>query len=194
MKISNLVDVPRTICSIDASTNSLAFAIFEDKKLSRYGKINFTGANTYLKSGDAAQKTLALFKNFNIDAIVIEQVVYLNSPKTLLDLSIVHGAVASASIMSGVKNVYSVPPITWQTFIGNKKLTKEEQKDIRDKNPGKSVSWYKTQERELRKQRTINLMNIEYDTSISDNDVADAVGIGHYAINNPLKIFGKSQP
>jgi hypothetical protein len=191
VKITNLIDVPKSICAIDASTNSIAFAIFDDGKLSMYGKINFTGKNIYLKGGDAAQKTLAMFKKFKIDAIVIEQVVYLNSPKTLLDLSIVHGAVTSAAIMSGVKNVYSVPPITWQTYIGNKKLTKEEQQDIKNKNPGKSLSWYKTRERELRKERTIRLMNIEYDTSISDNDVADAVGIGHYAINNPLKVFSK---
>ena len=32
---------PKTICAIDASTNSLAFAIFNDNTLGSIGKINF---------------------------------------------------------------------------------------------------------------------------------------------------------
>ena len=59
---------PNTICSIDASTNSLAFAIFSENSLDKFGKINFQGVNTYAKIKDAARKTLALFKQFDIDA------------------------------------------------------------------------------------------------------------------------------
>ena len=47
---------PNTVCSIDASTNSLAFAIFSGKELVTIGKINFAGSNTYKKVGDAARK------------------------------------------------------------------------------------------------------------------------------------------
>ena len=78
----------------------------------------------------------------------------------------------------------TVAPITWQNYIGNKKLSKEEKLVIRNENPGKSESWLKTYERNFRKERTIKLIDINYDKVVTDNDIADAIGIGHYAINN----------
>jgi uncharacterized membrane protein len=83
-----------------------------------------------------------------------------------------------------------VSPITWQNYIGNKKISKDEQLYIRSQHPGKSVSWYKTYERNLRKERTIRFVNTIYDRNITDNDVADACGIGHWAINNWSKAVG----
>ena len=56
--------------------------------------------------------------------------------------------------------------------------------------PNKSESWYKTQEREVRKEKTIRFVNMQYDKAITDNDVADACGIGHWAINNWGKAIG----
>ena len=177
---------PNKICSIDASTNSLAFAVFEGTNLIKYGKINFFGNNTYEKVVDAGAKAKAFFSVFNdIDAIVIEHTVFMNSPKTAADLALVQGALLGAA---GVYEIKSVAPITWQNYFGNKKLTKEEKAEIVKNNPGKSVSWFKTQERNIRKQRTMNLVEINYDRVITDNDVADAVGIGHYAINNWEKL------
>jgi hypothetical protein len=84
----------------------------------------------------------------------------------------------------GIPNIRSVAPITWQNFIGNKKPSKEETAKMKLDNPGKSDSWIKTQLREQRKQKTIHFVEVQYDKVISDNDIADAVGIGHYAINN----------
>jgi Holliday junction resolvasome RuvABC endonuclease subunit len=178
----NLDTQPKTICSIDASTNSLAFAIYEDKKLVQYGKINFSGVTTYDKVVDAASKARGFFKTFReIDAIVIEHTVFMNSPKTAADLALVQGALLGAA---GVRKIRSVAPITWQNSIGNKKPSKEELAKIKLDNPGKSDSWIKAQVREARKQKTIHFIEIQYDRVVKDNDVADAIGIGHYAINN----------
>ena len=69
-------------------------------------------------------------------------------------------------------------------------MTKEEQLLIRSHNPGKSDSWYKSYERSFRKQRTINFINLNYDRKIDDNDVADACGIGHWAMHNWNKAIG----
>jgi membrane protein DedA with SNARE-associated domain len=77
-----------------------------------------------------------------------------------------------------------------QNFIGNKKITKEEKHEIQKKNPGKSVSWFKNEERNIRKQRTINFVNINYDKQLDDDDVADACAIGHWALKNWDKAFG----
>ena len=184
-------DNPKTICAIDASTNSLAFAIFNNNTLGSIGKINFNGKTNYEKVMDACAKTKAFFEHFGgFEAIVIEHTVFMNSPKTAADLALVQGALLGAAGLTGTKVIGTVAPITWQNYLGNKRLTKEEQIDIRAKNPGKSDSWYKSYERQIRKERTIKLIEINYDKIVNDNDVADACGIGHWAINNWNKSIG----
>jgi Holliday junction resolvasome RuvABC endonuclease subunit len=182
---------PDRVCAIDASTNSLAFAVFDKKDLKEIGKINFEGDDVYSKVGDAARKTKAYFETFmNADAIVIEHTVFMNSPKTAADLALVQGALLGAAAMCGITTVGKVSPITWQNYIGNKKISKDERAMIAVKNPGKSLSWYKTFERNLRKQRTMDFIEFQYKKTITDNDVADACGIGHWAVNNWNKAIG----
>lgn len=186
VKISNLKKsnepTPKNIMSIDASTNSMAFAIFSDGALLQCGKINFVGTTTYEKVVDAANKLRPYFDAYvNIDAVVIEHTVFINSPKTAADLALVQGAILGAS---GANMIRSVAPITWQNFIGNKKPSKDELFVIKSNNPDKSDSWIKSYVREQRKQKTIRFINIQYDKSLSDNDIADAVAIGHYAVKN----------
>jgi len=174
----------KTVCSIDASTNSLAFAIFENDDLKSYGKILFEGDTIYQKVGDAARKTLGLFHNFQVDSIVIEHTVFMNSPKTAADLALVQGALLGSAQVYGIEVSGSVSPITWQNYIGNKKLTSGEIYEIKKNNPKKSDSWIKAYAREFRKQRTIKFVNTFYNKNVADNDVADAIAIGHWAVNN----------
>jgi hypothetical protein len=185
------INQPGHICAIDASTNSLAFAFYTYKNLTGYGKITFEGGSIYEKVQDATSKTRALFQHYNmLEAIVIEHTVFMNSPKTAADLALVQGGIIGGAGLSGIKLIGRVSPITWQSYLGNKKLSKEEQLQIRNANPGKSLSWYKSFERDFRKKRTIKLLEIIYDKTIDDYDVADAAGIGHWAINNWAKAIG----
>jgi len=182
---------PERICAIDASTNSLAYATFQGEYLKEYGKINFEGKDIYEKVIDAGRKSKGLFEYIvNVDAIVIEHTVFMNSPKTAADLALVQGALLGAAGQSGIRTIGKVSPITWQNFIGNKKISKEEKAIIAARNPGKSESWYKTYERNLRKQRTIDFIEFTYNKKVEDNDVADACGIGHWAIKNWDKAIG----
>lgn len=195
MKLAEAIGtkLPKTICAIDASTNSLAFALFntEQKTLESVGKISFEGKNVYEKVMDAGKKVKAFIDIYGgFEAIVIEHTVFMNSPKTAADLALVQGAILAAAGQSGTKIIGKVAPITWQNFIGNKKISKDEKLYIKSQNPGKSESWLKAYERELRKQRTINFINVQYDRSITDNDVADACGIGHWAMKNWGKAIG----
>ncbi len=198
MKLAEAIGnkLPKTICAIDASTNSLAFAIFDtqEKTLKSVGKINFKGKDTYEKVMDAGQKVKAFLDIYEgFEAIIIEHTVFMNSPKTAADLALVQGAILGAAGQSGTKVIGKVAPITWQNFIGNKKISKDEKLFIKSQNPGKSESWLKSYERELRKQRTINFINLQYDRTITDNDVADACGIGHWAIKNWNKAVGGAE-
>jgi hypothetical protein len=182
---------PHTICAIDASTNSLAFSLFAGEDLGAVGKINFEGNNTYEKVMDAGQKVKAFFDYYGgFEAIVIEHTVFMNSPKTAADLALVQGAILGSAGQSGTKVIGKVSPITWQIFMGNGKISKDEQLLIRSQNPGKSESYYKAHERMLRKERTIKFINTIYDRTITDNDVADACGIGHWAVRNWGKAIG----
>lgn len=189
VKINQLNPKPANICAIDASTNSLAFAIFEHKELESIGKLNFKGATTYEKVVDAAIKTEAFFDLYGIpSAVVIEHTVFMNSPKTAADLALVQGAILGAMGASGVQVIKSINPIAWQTFIGNGRLSKEEKMSFRNENPNRSESWYKKVEREYRKQRTMGFAEVNYDKVLLDDDVADAIGIGHYAVYNWEKL------
>jgi len=185
--------IPKRVCAIDASTNSLAFAIFDTftKDLISVGKINFEGNDIYDKVMDAGKKVKAFLDIYDgFEAIVIEHTVFMNSPKTAADLALVQGAILGSAGQTGTKVIGKVSPITWQNFIGNKKISKDEKFYIKAQNPGKSESWLKTYERNLRKERTIKFINIQYNRTITDNDVADACGIGHWAIKNWGKAIG----
>jgi Holliday junction resolvasome RuvABC endonuclease subunit len=191
MKKNRLLSIghPDKILAIDASTNSMAFSIFIDKKLHKYGKINFHGNHVYEKAGDACKKLIPFLKDFDIDAVVIESAIYTNSQKTAMNLALVQGAIIGSVQMYNLRPVLSCSPVAWQNWIGNKKLSKDEKLKIRQENPGEhSFSWYKQKEREFRKQRTINWVNINFDTNIDDDDVADAVAIGWYSSNNWFKL------
>jgi hypothetical protein len=182
---------PHKICAIDASTNSLAFALFSGDDLESVGKIYFEGNNVYEKVMDAGKKVKAFFDIYGgFEAIVIEHTVFMNSPKTAADLALVQGAILGSAGQTGTKVIGKVSPITWQNFIGNKKISKDEQLFIRSQIPGKSESYYKAHERMLRKERTIKFINTVYDRTITDNDVADACGIGHWALKNWGKAIG----
>lgn len=189
VNLNKLVEIPKRICSIDASTNNLAFAVFDDSALISFGKINFEGKSTYDKVSDSIKKTKGFFDSQEkMDAIVIEHTIYLNSAKTAADLALVQGAILGGISLTGTKNIRSINPIAWQTYLGNQRLSAEEKVKIRSQYPNKSDSWYKSKDREFRKQRTINLINEKYGVALHDNDIADAIGVGHYALNNWSKL------
>lgn len=184
---------PSKFISIDASTNNLAFALFNNDTIEKVGKINFMGSNIYQKCMDASRKLSVFFQQpafDDTDALVIEHTVYMNSPKTAADLALVQGAIIGACGIAGIKTIGRVSPITWQNYLGNKKLSKEEQLELRKENQGRSESWYKAYERNYRKERTAKLIDVYYDKTIVDFDIADACGIGHWALHNWDKAIG----
>jgi Holliday junction resolvasome RuvABC endonuclease subunit len=188
VNLSNFVNKPNRIVSIDASTNNIAYAIFEGDNLVRSGKAQFVGTDVFKKISSAVQIVNEVVREMNVDALVIERAVFINSPKTMSELSMVQGAIIAGASLAGVKIFKGTNPVAWQSFIGNKVLTKAEKLDIVSRYPGKSKSYYKAMERDIRKQRTINFVNINYDLSIDDNDIADAIGIGHYSLRNWEKL------
>jgi hypothetical protein len=58
--MKELTTRPNNFMSIDASTNSLAFAYFYEEKLKSYGKIKYFGSDIYEKIIDTAYKTKSI--------------------------------------------------------------------------------------------------------------------------------------
>lgn len=183
------IDAPNNFCCIDASTNSMAFALFINHKLESYGKIVFSGETIYEKVGDTAQKVRGFFSTYPTEIIIIEKTIFANSPLVAANLALSQGSLIGAAKLGGVEKVYGVTPIAWQSFIGTRLLTSDEKSAIKKKNPGRSNSWYKSQEREKRKNKTIDTVNTEFNINLSDNDVADACGIGMYVLKNWAKVI-----
>lgn len=184
VNLNKFSNTPDTFVSIDASTNNIAYAVFRNKELIAFKKVSFSGNNIFQKIASAVTVVHQVFEALGVKAVVIERAVFINSPKTMSELSMVQGAIIAGAALAGVKVFKGTNPIAWQTFLGNGKLTKDAKILIRRNNPDRSESWYKSHERELRKQKTISFVNINYDINIDDNDIADAIGLGHYAINN----------
>ena len=180
---------PKTILAIDASTNSMAFSLFKERQLVKYGKVFFYGNHVYERTGDATKKISQFLKDYEIDAIVVESAIFTNSQNTAISLSLVQGAILGASQMYKRSPIVSCSPVSWQSWIGNGRLKKEEKLAIRDLyGNDKSFSFYKAKEREFRKSRTIKKINIQFDLEINDDDVADAIAIGWYSSENWHKL------
>jgi Holliday junction resolvasome RuvABC endonuclease subunit len=183
----SLTDLQKTkaskIIGIDASTKSLAFCVFYNRKPIKWGKIYFEGADVYERIKDAHPKVLALAKEFDADFVCLEGAILANNKnvKVTIDLSLMYGAILSV-LLRGRAKVVQVTPMTWQNFIGNKSFSAAETLALKKEFPGKSTSWYTNKKRELRKQRTMDYFNAKWpQMNLTDNDVGDAAGIAYHS-------------
>lgn len=110
----------------------------------------------------------------------MEGAIMVKSADAVIKLSYIYGVVL-AELMQYNAEVITVAPISWQSYIGNKNLTNDEKNGIKLTNPGKTDSWYKTKQREIRKQRTVNWVKRSFDIELDDFDVADSFGIAFFA-------------
>lgn len=168
------------VLGIDASTNSIAFCLMENDHPLKWGKINIVGNDIYEKIYDAKVKMAVMLDELKSDYIVVEGAILVRSPDAVIKLSYVYGVVIAELMSTGAK-VITISPTAWQAYIGNKNPTKDEKAAIRLKHPGYADSWYKTQIRNMRKQRTVDYFNKKYKLDLDDFDVADSFGIAHYA-------------
>lgn len=174
------------VMGIDSNTNNIAFAIYKEKQLIHYGKVEFNKGDIYERIRSAGMISRALANKWNIDYIAVEASVFVNSPQVAIKMAMCLGAIISGLMHSGKTEVIAISPRAWQSYIGNKTYTKVMKQEVIDANPGKSTSWISNHIRNTRKQFTIDFFNEMFKTNISDNDVSDACGIGWYAANETL--------
>ena len=169
------------VLGIDASTNSFAFCLMDEKTPVKWGEINFDGGDVYERILDAKRKIKAFKNELDTDFVVIEAAISVKSVATGMKMAYVFGAIMGELLSDNVE-VVEVHPITWQSYLGNKNYTKVEKEAIKLEFPGKSDNWIKGKIRERRKQRTVDFVRTLGVKTESDN-VADAAGIAWYAVN-----------
>ena len=182
--MSSLHENPaRSIMGIDASTQSLAFAVFNDRELIKYGKINFTGNSTYDRLADSQAKILALSDDFDVDYIAIEKAIMVRSTDVAIKLGMAVGVII-ASVLNAGTEVVEVAPISWQSYIGNTNYNKMKKGEVRAIFPDKSESWIRNEIRARRKRFTTDYFNKKFEINVDDDDVSDSIGIAWYAVNH----------
>lgn len=169
------------VIGIDCSTNSLAYAIFDDGKAVACGEVFFHGADIYERLNDARRKTQALVDTGVLvgDYVGMEAAIAGKSGAVTIKLSYVYGAVLSV-LMQNKMHVNTVYPITWQTYIGNPNLKPAEKAKLREDFPDRKASWYQNEGRKMRKQRTLDFARQYFTIESGSDNVGDAVGIAYY--------------
>jgi Holliday junction resolvasome RuvABC endonuclease subunit len=171
------------VMGIDCSTHALAFTIFFNRRPIHWGKINFEGADVFERLADAADKLRAVKDEFDVDYIAFEAAIMakVKNPDVTIKLAMVYGACIAELMRKNVK-VVTVKPLEWQSYIGNPNFKMAEKNALKAEFPGKSVSWYSTKIREIRKQRTMDFFNKKWpQMELTDNDVGDSAGIAYFA-------------
>lgn len=179
MGIGRLTKVEaKRVIGIDASTNSLAFAIFEGESPVLCGEVKFEGSTVFERLGDAKKKTRALVESgiLRADYIAIESAIMVRNIQTAIDLAYVYGAIIG-ELMAFNPQVHKVAPISWQSGIGNPNLKKAEKEQMQKDFPGKSKTWYSTKGRAMRKQRTLDIAQKFFKIPDNSDNVGDAVGL-----------------
>lgn len=173
---------PERVVGLDLSTEAIAYSLFVKGKLVKYGVLKMTGG-TVKRNYLANRYGRVLGDMLKPDLIAYESAVYIQNKKTVITLAEFFGAVVSS--MCGPNTIVrKFIPVEWQNWIGNKALTKAEKAKLNQ--AAKSVSWNKNFQRDFRKQRTMDWVNEKFDLEIKDDDISDAIAIGHTAVTKPV--------
>jgi Holliday junction resolvasome RuvABC endonuclease subunit len=170
------------VMGIDCSTHSLAFCVFYNRRPTRWGKIEFEGADVFERMRDAANKMRALKDQFEVDYIVFESAILakVSNADTTIKLAMVYG-ICIAELMNQGTKVVTAKPLEWQSFIGNPNFKKSEKDALKAERPGMSVGWYSNEIRNRRKQRTMDYFNKKWPhVNLTDNDVGDSFGLAYF--------------
>jgi len=179
------------VLAVDPASHSMAFALMERKngkeKLLYAGKLLFPMPNVMETKQNVImvgwEKFFELMKG--VDHVVIEQSIYIQNPQTSRILAYLTGALWQASRALGA-SVSDVPPMTWKSWLGYKRIMPAEKKSLIAKMGEKEAKKFMNLERKVRVKKL--LADIIPETQeIEDYDILDAIAISYWAINEVIK-------
>lgn len=192
MKLTDLKRQPKEanrVIGLDLNSSKMAFSIFDDKRLIKYGEVEFPGKTLFQRLNSANKIISILRDELQADKIVFESAIYVNNRKTVISLAYMYGAVVSTLAEPEVE-IGELGPTEWGKAIGNNGISQKERAAFKRANPGKTKGWYDQQFREQRKQITKNWVQDTFgiDTSNLSDDVCDAIAVGAVAAGAIPKI------
>lgn len=171
-----------TVLGIDASTNSLAFCLYDEYGPVKWGEISFKGSSVFERLAYAQNVNRIIKSELQADLICFESAVYIQNKRTVILLAYSFGSIIS-SLMSKGTQIEDISPLVWQKEIGNNPFTKAEKEAIYKEFPNKSKSWYSNKIRDIRKERTIGWCKEMFNIDVESDNVSDAIAIAHVAYN-----------
>lgn len=179
---------PARIMAIDSSSRSIAIALYEREKNKSYlinvAKFEFDKSEDMRDKLEKINYVIPEYLRLYgpIDAIVIEQTIYIQNPETSRILSYIVGHIWGTCLLH-CSNVHDVTIMKWKAHIGYKNVTK---KDIAKWAEELGETEAKKKAAYERKNRTINIVHskIEGIDDVTDNDICDAIAIGLWALDN----------
>jgi Holliday junction resolvasome RuvABC endonuclease subunit len=169
-----------SVTGLDCSTKSIAFCKMERGVPVHWGEVFLNGADLGERIYDAKVKTASLSDKLRSDAVALEAAIFVQSPDTAISLAYVYGAVLG-ELLGDNKHVARITPTTWQYEIGNGRFSRQDKEDLMARFPGHAKSWYDTQQRKIRKQRTMDWVFSTYGIRVVSDNVGDAFGLAYYA-------------
>lgn len=123
-----------------------------------------------------------LFKDYNVQHVVIEQSIYIQNPKTSRLLSYIIGALFSICLRENY-TVSDVLPMVWKNFIGYQRIMKPEKDGYIAKMGKTEAKKFMNKERKERTKRILE-KRIDCVKDIKDDDIVDAIGISMWGLQN----------
>jgi Holliday junction resolvasome RuvABC endonuclease subunit len=161
----------------DTSSRSVAWALIENEKLIHYGEFYLEGKDLNDRLLDCRQKMEMLIDEFEADYVLLEEAVKVASISTMVVMAKMLGVIISV-LKEKNQNVYTVTPISWQSYIGNPNLKTEEKKELLLKHREiQTKSQQSKFMREYRKNRTIQWVKKTFDVDVVTDNQSDAIGI-----------------
>ena len=157
------------LLALDCSTKSTGVAIFKDKELVGQTCITASSTDLYKRIHKMVDSILSIVESLSVEKIVMEEVIpdhskNTNTFKALIYLqALIHIELHDKYPKVEIELLY---PSSWRSVCG-----------IED---GRSSK------REQKKQKDINFANQTYHLSLTNDDIADAICIGH-AFLHPKK-------
>lgn len=171
--------VANRVIGVDTSTNGFAYAVIDNGELVEYDEIMFKGSTLHEKIAEASHVAKAIAEK-EADFILVEQTIYINSYSVVVKMAYFVGVMLGAIGREGIPFDDCVP-INWMKHIGNPSWTKAERAEVTKANKGKSKSWIKNKMRQMRKDRTKDIVRERFGVDIENDNIADAAGIAIYA-------------
>lgn len=180
-QIVNAIKV-RRVLSMDPSSNSLAWVIFDHTgtgiNMVDCGKIDFKETKEISSKFKIINKELKqIYKNYGMEIAVIEQSIYVQNFESSRVISYIIGY--SWGVLSGFGvEMMDINPLIWKNKIGYKNISATDKNLLEHNGEKGSLQIKLKKERKKRVREIVKTYFKNHQDFLEDDDIIDAAGIG----------------